>query len=204
MKLIGRNMSPYVRRVAIWCALQNRAVEQVALAATEPADAEAMRSFHPGRRVPVLVLDDGTKLFDSFAICDWLEETAEPEVRLVPAAGVERRDCMQAIALAHSASEKAVALVYEKNRRPAEYHWPEWQDRVRDQIRGSLGALQEIVPTSGFFGGDTPNGADVAAVCAYQWADVTNPDVVEGRFPTLAALADRAMTLPAFKDTYPG
>lgn len=203
MELIGRNMSPFVRRVAIWCALQGRTVTQHALAATEPGDADAIRAFHPGRRVPVLVLDDGTKLIDSFAICDTLDEMAG-EGRLVPAHGEARRDCLQRIALAHATSEKVVALVYEKNRRPERYHWADWQDRLYDQVRGGFSALEAISPDGHFFGGDAPDGSDIAAVCAYDWAVVTNADLVEGRFPAVAALSQRANVLPAFEDTHPG
>lgn len=203
MQLIGRNMSPYVRRVAIWCALQGRAVEQIPLAATEPADADKIRAFHPGRRVPVLVLEDGTKLFESFAICDWLDENAPDDRRLIPPSGLPRRTCLQRMGLAQATAEKVVALIYEKNRRPEQYHWPEWHERLVDQIRGGFEALEVEAPDDGFFGGDEPDGADIALVCAYHWALVTNPDVVDGRFPKVAALSDRAMAIPAFRETYP-
>lgn len=200
MILIGRNLSPYVRRIAIWCALQGRAVERTALATTEPADAEAIRRYHPGMRVPALVLDDHTVLIDSFAIGDWLDETGTP--RLVPAGGVPRRDCLQRLALAHATTEKIVSLVYEKNRRPEQYHWPEWQARLVGQVRGGFDAMEAAAPAS-FHGGDTPDASDIVTVCAYQMAEVTNRWLVEGRYPRLATLADTAMALPAFAETHP-
>ena len=106
MILYGRNLSPFTRRVLIWCRMQGRAVEQRPLAATEPADAEAIRAVNPVGRVPTLVLEDGTALTESFAICDWLEETAPEGKRLIPASGTARRDCMQRIATAHSTTER--------------------------------------------------------------------------------------------------
>jgi glutathione S-transferase len=199
--LVGRNLSPYARRIAIWCALQGRAVERKALAATDPADAEAIRRYHPGTRVPALVLDDGTVLIDSFAIADWLDETGTP--RLVPASGLARRDCLQRLAIAHATTEKIVALVYEKNRRPEALHWAEWQERLVGQIRGGFDAMEADAPAAGFHGGETPDGSDIAIVCALQMAEVTNRWLVEGRFPALHALADRAMHLPAFAETHP-
>ncbi|RAH99361.1 hypothetical protein DLJ53_22795 [Acuticoccus sediminis] len=203
MTLVGRNLSPYARRVAIWCALQGRELERLDVAATDPSQADIMKSYHPGIRVPVLVLADGTRLIESMPICDWLDDSM-PDMRLVPATGLARRDCLQRIALAHSTVEKVVSLVYEKNRRPEEFHWKDWQTRVIGQIEGGLAALEEITPEAGFFGGDKPDGSDVAAVCTYQQAEVTNPFLVEGRYPKLTALAARAMKLPAFADTYPG
>jgi len=52
MRLVGRDLSPYVRRVAIWCALQGRPVERMALAAMEPAAQDELRGYNPLRRVP--------------------------------------------------------------------------------------------------------------------------------------------------------
>jgi len=144
--LYGRDLSPYARRVAIWARLQGRALERRALAATDPRDAEAIRAVHPGLRVPVLELEDGTRLIESFAICDWLDETVPEGRRLVPASGPARRDGLQRIALAHATTEKIVALVYERNRRPETLHWPEWQERLAGQVRGGFAALEAAAP----------------------------------------------------------
>ncbi|WP_108661474.1 glutathione S-transferase family protein [Acuticoccus kandeliae] len=202
MLLIGRNQSPYTRRVAIWCALQDRAVERKQLAARDPANAAEITRYNPGLRVPILVLDDGTPLIETATICDWLDETAPEGKRLVPATGVARRDCMQRIALAHQTTEKLVTLVYETLRRPAEYHWPDYQAGVRGQVEGGLGALEAMVP-DGFFGGDTPDGSDVTTVCAWQMAETTAPHIVSGRYPRLGDFAARMMAFPAVAETYP-
>ncbi|MDT8344702.1 MAG: glutathione S-transferase family protein [Thermohalobaculum sp.] len=202
MILYGRDLSPYVRRVAIWCALQGRAVERRPLAATDPVESREIAKVHPGTRVPALVLDDGAVLIETSAICDWLDETAGAR-RLVPAAGLARRDCLQRIALATATAEKAVALVYEKNRRPEALHWADWQARVTGQVRGTLGALEAIAPETGFFGGAAPDGSDIAVVCAYQFAEATNPWLLDAGYPRLAALAERAMAIEAVAATKP-
>ncbi|MGF1503293.1 MAG: glutathione S-transferase family protein [Paracoccaceae bacterium] len=203
MILYGRNLSPFVRRVAIWCALQGRSLEHRPLAATDPTDAEAIRAVHPGTRVPALALADGTVLLDTHAICDWLDETA-PETRLIPPAGRPRRDCLQRIGLAVATAEKAVALVYERSRRPERYHWPDWIARIEGQIGGGLAALEGGTPAAGgFHGGDRPDGADVAAVTTWQFLEATNPDTLAPGYPRLEALAARAMALPAFAETKP-
>ncbi len=203
MILYGRDLSPFARRVAIWAALQGRRVERRPLAATDPNDAEAIRAVHPGTRVPVLELEDGARLIDSFAICDWLDETAPEGRRLVPATGTARRDCLQRLAIAHATAEKIVAMVYEKNRRPAEFQWPDWQERLAGQIRGGFAAIEATVPAAAFFGGEAPDGSDIATVCALQMAEATNPWLLEPGYPRLAALAERAMALPAFVETDP-
>lgn len=202
MILYGRNLSPFTRRVAIWCALQGRELDRRELPVAGEAFEEIKR-HNPVGRVPVLILDDGTVLIESFAICDWLEETATPGRTLIPESGRQRMDCLQTLALAHAATEKAVAMVYERNRRPEELHWREWQQRVAGQVRGGLGALDARVPQEGFFGGDGPNGADIAAVCAWDFIHETNRWLLESGYPALAGLADRARRLDAFGSTLP-
>lgn len=207
MILYGRDLSPFVRRVAIWCALQGREVERQPIL-VQGEDFERLKAMNPVGRVPVLELDDGTRLIETFAICDWLEETAPKPVRLMPAEGIARRNCLQRIAIANATAEKGVALVYDRNRRPEELHWKEWQQRLVGQIRGGLAALDAAVPDEGWMGGERLDASDIAAAIAYQFVEVSNPWILDpGPDPAPARLA--AFTarlsdaLPAFAETKP-
>lgn len=203
MILYGRDLSPFVRRVAIWCALQGREVERRPLAATDPEESKEIAKVHPGVRVPALVLDDGAVLIETFAICDWLDESAPEGRRLVPERGLARRDCLQRLGLANATAEKCVAMVYERNRRPEEFHWPEWQRRVANQIQGGFAALEAAMPEAGFHGGEAMDGSDIAILCAWQFAEVTNPWLLTPGYPRLAAHAERAMEIPIVAETKP-
>jgi glutathione S-transferase len=210
MILYGRDLSPFVRRISIWCALQGRAVERRPITVMGE-DFAKLKAMNPVARVPVLELDDGTRLIDSYAIGDWLDETAPNGVRLVPAGGVPRREALQRLAVAAGVADKAVALVYERNRRPEELHWKDWQGRVVDQVRSGLGALDAAVPEAGWSGGGAPDSGpaagpdagDVSAVCAYQFLAATTPWVLEPGYPRLAGFVERAMQLPAVAATKP-
>lgn len=206
MILYGRNLSPYARRIALWCALQRRAIDRRELKPMGDTWDE-IRSRNPVGRVPVLVLDDGTELIETWAICDWLEDTVTDDLRLVPRSGAVRRACMQRIALANSVTEKTVAMVYEKNRRPPEHQWPDWQERLVTQVRGGLSAMEGLaagLPDDGFFGGARPDGSDIAFVCAYQMIEATNAWLIEPACPRLAAHAERmGAVLPAVAETMP-
>ncbi|MEO1492814.1 MAG: glutathione S-transferase family protein [Pseudomonadota bacterium] len=202
MILYGRDLSPFARRIAIWCVMQDRQVERRAIQTAGP-DLERLMALNPVGRVPVLELEDGTQLIETYAICDWLDETSPNGVRLLPANGVARREALQRLAHATGAAEKAVALVYDRNRRPEQFHWPEWQQRLVGQIRGSLGACETWVPDHGWSGPSGPDAGDVAAVIAYQFVELTNPWVLQGAFPRLASLLARAGEIPGFTDTVP-
>jgi glutathione S-transferase len=202
MILYGRNLSPYTRRVAIWCVLQGREVERRELMVSGP-DFDEIKAHNPVARVPILILNDGTHLIETFAICDYLDETAPNGTRLIPDRGAARMECLRRLAVANSTAEKAVAMVYEKNRRPGELHWRDWQDRVAGQIQGGLAELDKVVPTEGWSGANGPDGGDIAAIIAYQFVENTNPWLLEPGYPRLAALTERGMAIEAIAATKP-
>ncbi|MEO1292234.1 MAG: glutathione S-transferase family protein [Pseudomonadota bacterium] len=202
MKVISRNLSPFGRRVMIWLKLQDRPFEQVPLQTAGP-DFETLKATNPAGRIPTVVLDDGTRLVDSFAICDYLESTAPVQKRLFPQEVLARRDTMQAYAQSSSVAEKGVALVYDKNRRPEQYHWKEWLERLEGQIKGGLQDLEALAPEAGFIGGEAPNAADIGLVTTYDFIEAVNPYLLEDGYPKLSALAARANALPAFETTHP-
>jgi glutathione S-transferase len=195
-------LSPFVRRVAAQAALQGHVVERRDIMVQGP-DFERLRTMNPVGRVPVLVLDDGTPLVESWAICDWLDETAPSARRLLPASGEARRETAQRLAIASGVAEKAVALVYERNRRPEEFHWMDWQQRLVAQIQGGLAVLEASVPASGWFGGEDMDISDVATVAARDFVEITNPWVLAGGYPNLAAFAQRANQMPVIGATRP-
>lgn len=200
--LYGRMLSPFVRRVAIWCQLQGRAYENRPLMVNGP-DFEELKKINPLGRVPVLIPEDGEIMIETAAITDWLDDTAPEGLRLVPASGPARREVLQGVAYANSAVEKGVSLVYDKNRRPAQLHWAEWIARLEGQITAALQVLESKAPESGWLGGNRPNAADVAFVIAHDFIYATNPYLVAGKFPRLSAMAAMAADVAAFKATAP-
>jgi glutathione S-transferase len=202
MILYGRNLSPFARRVAIWCALQGREVERRPLTVAGE-DFEKLKEINPVGRVPILVPEDGEPMIETSAIIDWLEDTAPEGRRLIPATGDARRKVMQEMAFGNSVVEKGVALVYEKNRRPEEYQWADWRARLEGQIAGGLAELEARAPEDGWLGGEAPNGADICFVIAHDFIKATNPYLLDAGYPKLKALAGRADSHAAFSETDP-
>lgn len=196
MILYGRDLSPFVRRVSVLCAMQDRQIQREPIM-VQGEDFERLKGMNPLVRVPVLELDDGTQMIEAYAICDWLDETSPNGWRMLPAEGTARRDAFQRMAIAIGVAEKAVNLVYERNRRPEKFHWMEWQQRLVGQVQGGLAALDAAV------GEDTPDGPELAAAIAYQFIEATNPWVLSPTYPRLAAMTERAMEIPAFAATKP-
>jgi glutathione S-transferase len=197
--LHGGRRSPYVRRVAIWLALQERAFERNYIDAFSEGLGDYL-SINPIGRVPALTLSADEHLIETGTIIDHLEDTSDR--RFIPVTGVPRRRCLARIAVANALAEKGVALVYEVERRPPEYLWEDWRRRMVTQVNSGLAALEAMVPETGWMGGENMDGSDIAAVCAHDFLG-TVAGLSPVATPRLAELAARANAIPAFSNTRP-
>lgn len=203
MLLIGRNLSPYSRRVAIAMTMLDVPHEREYLSVT--ANPQRGLEVNPVGRVPVLQLDDGEKLIESGAILDYLMELVGPAKSLIPPHGRPRRDCLQVMAIASGTLDKAVAAIYEKNRRPAEKVHEPWRQHLLTQVSGGLKALEAraaALPadTTGWLLGDHISMADITLGVMMSFLGVMLPDVAPAKsYPALARLQQRCEALPAFQ-----
>lgn len=198
----GRTRSPYARRVMVWARLQGHEIDQRDLAPAEAEDFATLQKLYPAGRVPVLEREDGSRLFESWMICDWLDSIAAPEQRMLPSDPDARLRVTQLCGLANTATEKMVARVYE-GRRPKDLQWENWRERVTDQTLGALDMLEAETPAEGFFGGERPNAADILSVITVDMIAFGTPALLEGRAEKLKALAGRADRLAEFAETRP-
>ena len=146
--------------------------------------------------MPALVLDDGETLIESAAILDYLDEVAGPTRALIPAAGPERRKCLQILARATAACDKAIAINYEQ-RRPAQWIFDEWIERCRSQLSAALSELEafrlELTHCR------VPRQIEITSACTYGYVSRVAPDVVpSGRYPCLERLSSVCETRQQF------
>ena len=197
MILIGQNDSPFVRRVAVTMKHYGIAYERNPLSVF--ADFDAVRALHPLGRVPILVLDDGETLADSAAILDHLDQTVGPERALTPASGPERRRVLGLATLAAGGCEKSAALVYERDKRPADKVWDDWIARLEGQIAAVLARLDGLAPAP-WLAGPAMTQADFTAAVLHRFLGYYHPHLAPaGRYPALDRLAVRCEALPAFQ-----
>lgn len=202
MKLIGRNLSPYTRRVAIAMTMLDVPHSREYLSVT--TDPDRGLELNPVGRVPVLELSDGERLIESAAIIDYLMELVGPSKSLIPQRGKPRRDCMQLMAISSGVLDKAVAAVYEQRRRPAEKIHEPWRQHLLRQASGGLAALDQRAKAAneadGWMLGEAMTMADVSAAVTVTFLGVMLPDLAgAGLYPGLHGLTARAEALPAFQ-----
>lgn len=173
MKLHYNPASPYVRKVRAVAAetgLTGR-IELVAERVTPVTSNEALNNDNPIGKIPALVLDDGTALFDSRVICEYLD-TLHDGPRMFPADGPARWQALRLQALADGMLDAAVVTRYETFLRPEALRWPEWIAGQKGKFRRGLDALES---ESGSLGADAGIGT-ISVACALGYLDFRYTD----------------------------
>ena len=201
MKLYHSPASPFVRKALVAAHELGLAdaIEIVPVAMTPVKSVPALNDENPLGKIPALVLDDGTALYDSPVICEYLD-TRHDGPRLFPAEGPERWTALRRQALADGLLDAAILCRYETFLRPEERQWTDWIEGQRSKFRRALDALEGEAEDFG----DTVDIGTVSAGCATDYLDFRSLDDGwrEAR-PRLAAWLEGFAARPSMQATRP-
>ena len=199
-RLLYSPLSPYVRKVLIAMSMKGTKdrIELVA-ADTNPGDNAEINSANPLGKIPCLVLDDGTAIFDSHVICEYVDSLA-PSPVLFPKSGPERWKALVLGSLADGILDAALLLVYEKRFRPEDKWHAPWQQRQQAKIDRALDQLEKSPPAWGA----SPDYGHLTLASALGYLDFRHEGKWRASRPKLVAWLDRlAGAVPAFEETRP-
>jgi glutathione S-transferase len=201
MKLIGSVTSPYVRKVRVVMAEKKLdysfELENVWTAETK------IHQSNPLGKVPCLVMEDGSSMYDSRVIAEYLD-TLTPVCKLLPPNGRDRADVKVWEALADGVLDAAVLVRLEKTLRPAEQQSAPWIERQMGKVQAGLQVMAERLGEQPFCMGNHYTLADVAVGCALGWLTFRFPEIGwRSDYPNLARLFDKLSERASFKDTVP-
>jgi glutathione S-transferase len=200
MKLIAALTSPYVRKVRI--ALAEKKIEYQLLEVSPWAPDNPVNEWSPLGKVPVLVLDDGTRLFDSRVIVEYLD-TVSPVSRLIPELSRQRIAVKRWEALADGVCDAAFTIVREL-KRPAQQQSKEWIERQEQKIAAGVAELARELNDKPWCNGEAYSLADIATGCALGYLDLRNAEIKwRADYSNLARLAEKLDKRPSFQDTAP-
>lgn len=189
--------SPFVRKVrmAILMLGLGDKVEIQTADLNDPAD--TIRAQNPLGKIPALVLDDGTVLYDSRVIVEYLDHVAGGG-RLFPREPAARFAALRLQALCDGILDAAVLTVYEDRYRPAEMRLASWLERQAGKIARGLAALEADPPPL------EPLIGQVTLACVLGYCDLRLGGAWRKDHPRLVAWLDRfAAQVPAFEATRP-
>ena len=200
MRLISATPSPYARKVRI--ALTEKNIPFALQTEVPWNDDTTLPQHNPLEKLPVLLLDDGTALWESSFILEWLERK-HPSPPLLPPDddGI----------LAHKRIEvlgngicDAFLLVFFERMRPADHQSQPWITRQMRKIDGGIAELARVLGEDRFLVRNAFGLADIAAGSALGYLEVRFPELDwRARHPTLGRYLDGLMTRPSFADTIP-
>jgi glutathione S-transferase len=199
-RLISATPSPYARKVRIALAEKGIPFE---LTTEVPWDRTTETPRHnPLEKLPVLVLPDGTGLYESRYILEWLE-AKHPSPPLLPD-DLDGRLAARKVEVICDGVCDALVLLFWERRRPPEHQSREWAARQRRKVDGGLGALAAIAGGRDWVVGDRFGLADIATGTVLRYLDVRFPEHPwRAAHPNLVALSDRLERRPSFAATVP-
>ena len=200
MKLHWSPRSPFVRKVMI--VLEEAGIaDRVTLVRTPVAMDKPNLDLVPDNpliKLPTLVLEDGTALYDSRVICAYLDALAgagllpaDPRARLL----AERRQALGDGFL------DALLLFRQERNKPAARQTPAWLDAFALKTRAVLAALEAEAPALQASGFDL---GLIAIGCALSYMDYRFPDIAwRDGHAALAAWHARFAARPSVMRTQP-
>lgn len=190
--------SPFARAVRIAAAEKGVALTVENTSVSPVAPDEAVMAKNPLGKVPALVLDDGTVLYDSRVICAWVDAQGSG-AKLLPE-GAARWQVLTQEALANGLLDAVLLYRYEHALRPEERRFQPWIDGQWAKVTKALDALEAA---AGAFAERVDVGT-IATACALGYMDLRLGDRPwrTGR-PQLAAWYERFSARPSMRATAP-
>jgi glutathione S-transferase len=200
MKLYTSRTSPYARKVRV--VLAEKKIECEFIDEDPWSDDTAIPRINPLGKIPVLMLDDGTVIYDSRVIVEYLD-TVSPVSRLIPEPNRQRIAVRRWEALADGICDAAIAIVREQ-KRPAKQQSKDWIDRHFRKIRLGVQVLAMELEDKTWCNGEGYSLADIATGCALGYLDLRHPAIDwRSEWPNLVKLTDRLAKRPSFAETAP-
>jgi glutathione S-transferase len=191
--------SPFVRKVRIAITLLgfDKDVTIERADTTDPND--SLRKINPLGKIPVLIIEDGSAVYDSRVILDYLDDRAGGG-KIVPRDSKARLAALRLQALADGILDASILTVYEGRYRKAEMHEPKWLDLQAGKVSRALAILEAAPPPID----PMPNVGQITLACALGYRDFRFGGSWRGEYPRLVAWLDNfAARVPAFAATKP-
>src|SRR5262249_34863555 len=154
-------------------------------------ETDTLRQQNPLGKMPCLLLPDGTAIYDSPIILEFLQDLAG-STRLLPWEGLSRFLRLTEARLADGITDAALLMVYERRFRPEAHVSQRWLAHQQGKIERALAVFEQA----------PPEGATVIALglaCALGYLDWRKPYDWRPHFPALVGWLDSfASAEPAF------
>jgi len=201
MKLLASPASPYTRKVRI--VLTEKKIDcDLEVVDVNPAENPVNR-HNPLGKIPTLILDDGTALYDSRVIVEFLDGKS-PIGRLIPEDLRDRVAVRRWEALADGVLDAGLLVRYEAMRDASERS-KAWSDKQLSRMKRGMAQMTSELAERPWCHAERYSLADIALGCCLGWLGFRKPGDVDWHreYPALGRHYEKLMTRPAFSETVP-
>lgn len=182
MKLYDHPFAPNPMKVRVYLAEKGLSIPLVRVDIVKgEQDEPAFRAVNPLGAVPVLELDDGTRICQSLAILEYLEEL-HPEPPLIGRDPLERARVRELERTIDVGVLMRVGRIIHNTRSPLPgvESLPELAKREREKLPGVLRVVDERIGGRAFAAGDHPTIADCTLYAALRFAELGRVEIDPG------------------------
>jgi len=188
--------SPFGRKVRMAAEVLGL-MDRITLVPADPRDeADTLRQQNPLGKMPCLIAADGTPIYDSGVIIEYLDQLAGGG-KLLPAGGLARIKALTRARLADGITEATILVVYEGRFHDPGQQSERWLMHQRGKILRALAAFEAAPPDAA--------KTDIVAIglaCALGYLDWRKPVDWRAEHPRLVTwLAEFSKHEPAFERT---
>jgi glutathione S-transferase len=201
MKLTFSPASPFARKVRI-AAIETGLIDKIEFTPATVAPGQANEEYSkitPLKKLPVLILDNGDVILDSYVIVEYLDELAGGG-KLIPTSGAERWKVKSDHSLLQGMLDSMLLCRYEGMVRPEPLRWKAWSDDHWNRAWTGMARFESKPDVlSGPF-----NIAQIGLVCVLGYADFRFADCGWRKaYPKLDAFHQKILERPSVKISVP-
>ena len=189
--------SPFGRKVKLALGILGLD-KDVTIEKADPTDAaDSIRQQNPLGKIPALIIEDGTVLYDSPVILEYLDHRAGGG-KIIPKDPNARMKALVLQALCDGILDAGILLVYEGRWRPPEMAVQKWIDHQTGKVMRALETLEANPPALAAI----PDVGAITLACALGYGDLRFGGKWREGHPRLVKWLEAfAAQVPAFEKT---
>jgi glutathione S-transferase len=200
MKLTFSPASPFARKVRI-AAIETGLIDKIEFVPSTVAPGQANDEYSritPLKKLPVLILDNGDVILDSYVIVEYLDELAGG--KLIPGYGPRRWKVKTDHSLINGMLDSMLLCRYEKMVRPQGLQWQAWSDDHWKRAWSGMARFENRPDVLS----DTFDIVQIGLVCVLGYADFRFADCGWRKaYPKLDAFHQKVLERPSVKISLP-
>ena len=191
--------SPFGRKVKVAAAVMGLS-DRIEIRLTDTLDPnDSIRQENPLGKIPALHLEDGTVLYDSRVIVEYLDALAGGG-QIIPPSGPDRWRVLRMQALVDGLMDAAILQIYEIRFRDEAKREPKWITHQAGKVARALTELERHLPSYG----SKPDIGTITLACALAYLDFRFEGRWRAEHPKLVAwLSDFENRVPQFSASAP-